>query len=82
MFTAIFSKPSRPLKHMGAAVQRYGLVQVSFPPPPPPARRANLTSLLLSRAGPGGSGELPRRPGAEDCEGREDSRRWESFVCV
>lgn len=29
MFTAMFSRPRRPQKHMGAAVQRYGLVQVS-----------------------------------------------------
>jgi hypothetical protein len=29
MFTAIFSRPSRPSKYMGAAIQRYGLVQVS-----------------------------------------------------
>lgn len=28
MFTAMFSRPARPPKHMGAAVQRYGLVQV------------------------------------------------------
>lgn len=28
MFTAMFARPSRPQKHMGAAVQRYGLVQV------------------------------------------------------
>ena len=28
MFTAIFSRPGRPSKFMGAAIQRYGLVQV------------------------------------------------------